>query len=96
MFRKLVSVRCDECLDAVVEVMGGSADRCWQQARREGWESFPPPKGEPWKPRTQVCGRCVEYGRPYRGRTPGWLDLGVVVSDEAIRSGQHFTPRRTA
>ena len=65
MFGKVTSVLCDECRDAVVEVPGGAQDRCWQQALREGWRSFPPPKDEPWKPRVQVCGRCIDYGRPY-------------------------------
>lgn len=97
MFGKLTSVRCDECWDAIVQVEGGSKDRCWQQAQREGWQSFPPPKGEPWKPRTQVCGRCIEYGRPYKDGDLDWRDLGVLFDpDEALSSGQHFTPRRTA
>ncbi len=97
MFGKTTSVRCDECRDAIVEVPGGSRDRCWAQALREGWQSFPPPRGEAWAGRRQVCGRCVEYGRPYRDKPLGLLDLGVTVTDEALRFGQHFTPtRRTA
>ena len=88
MFSKLVKVRCDDCLDAEVVIEGGSTDRCWQQAQREGWKSFPPPKGEPWKPRTHVCRRCVEYGRPYAGAgVPSWRGLGLVAGQNAA-SGQ--------
>lgn len=77
-FQKSVIVVCDDCLDAAVEVLGGSQDKCWQKALELGWKSFPPPKAQPWRPRTQVCVRCLEYGRPYKDTgVPNWRGLGV-------------------
>ena len=97
MFTRVTAVRCDECMDAVVEVPGGSNAVCWQQAEREGWRKFRPPKDRPWESWTHVCGRCMDYGRPYKGRPLNRLELGVRVEPvEALRSGQLFTPRRTA
>lgn len=84
MFTKVTRVRCDDCLDAVVEVAGGSQAVALRRAREQGWQALADPSGDAWKGKVHVCRRCIEYGRPYKDHgVPQWRGLGLTAQNAA-------------